>query len=90
MKLGKFFGHLLESLYTLGAVAVGGAVGAVAISTWAVAHGVYAGYTLYKKAKESAYLYGLNALGLLFAYPYGAVVCSLGHLYGACTAAKEK
>ena len=90
MKLGRFFGHLLESLYTLGAVAVGGTVGAVAIGITAVVHGVYAGYGLYKKAKESAYLDGLNALMLLFAYPYGAVVCGLAHLRGAYTAVKEK
>ena len=90
MKLRKFFGHLMESLYTLGAVAVGGTVGAVAVGLGAAAHGIYSAYMWYKKSKESAYMHGLNALGLVFAPPYGAVACGLGHLYGAYAAYETK
>lgn len=90
MKLMKFFGHLAESLYTIGAVVVGGTVGAAALGAAAVVHGGYAVYRFSKKAKETAYLQGLNALGLLFAYPYGVAACGVGHLYGAYNAAKEK
>jgi len=87
MTLGKFFGHLLESLYTIGAVVVGGTVGAVAIGAQAVAHGVYTAYMWYTKSKEAAYMHGLNTLGLLFAPPYGALGCSVAHGYAAANAA---
>jgi hypothetical protein len=90
MKLGKFFGHLVESLYTIGAVVVGGAVGALAIGIQAAAHGVCSAYMWYEKAKESAYKHGLNTLLLEFIPPYGAIVSSLGHLSGAYSAVKEK
>lgn len=88
MKLGRLFGHLVESLYTLGAVVVGGTVGAVAVGAAAVAHGAYAAYRWYKNAKEPAYMHALNSLGLLFLQPYGALVSGLAHLYGAYSACK--
>lgn len=86
MKLGRLFGHLVESLYTLGAVVVGGTVGAVAVGAAAVVHGAYAAYRWYTKAKEPAYAHALNALGLLFIQPYGAIASGLAHLYGAYSA----
>ena len=87
MGLGKFFGHLLESLYTIGAVVVGGTVGAAAIGAQAVAHGLWSAYMWYSKSKEAAYMHGLNTLLLEFIPPYGAIASSVAHGYAAAKAA---